>query len=159
MHILSVFAEKAVEILTKISLPAQGEIGPGLFVPHFGPTVVNGAVRIGRNCTLSQGVSIGVGGRGAARGCPVLGDRVFVGPNAVIFGAITIGDDAAIGAGAVVTKAVPARGVAVGNPAKVISEAGSFDFVVYDGMESDPLRAASQAMVEQNIGEKTARGR
>jgi len=145
LHVCAVVAQKGIEIVTNISLPAQCEIGPGLFVAHFGPTIVHGDARLGANCNLSQGVSIGIAGRGVARGCPVLGDRVFVGPNAVVFGPITIGDDAAIGAGAVVTKSVPARGVAVGNPAQVISLAGSFDFVAYDGMETDPARR--EAMV------------
>ena len=33
----------------------------------------------------------------------------------------------------------------MGNPAKVVSYEGSFDCVVYDGMESDPARIASLA--------------
>jgi len=43
-----------------------------------------------------------------------------IGANAVIIGPITIGDDVAIGAGSVVLKDVPAKHVAVGNPARII---------------------------------------
>lgn len=135
--------QKGVEILTQISLPAACEIGEGLMIGHFGPTVLNMGVKIGRHCNLAQGVTLGVAGRGEKIGCPTLGDRVYVGPNAILIGPIHIGDDVAIGAGTVVTKSLPPRAVAVGNPARIISYAGSFDFVLYDGMERDPGRLAA----------------
>ena len=43
-----------------------------------------------------------------------------VGVGAVILGEITVGDGAQIGANAVVVQSVPAGGVAVGIPAKVV---------------------------------------
>lgn len=143
LHALGTILHKATEIVTGISLPPECEIAPGLFIAHFGPTVLHGAVRIGANCNLSQGVTIGIAGRGEDRGCPTLGDRVFVAPHALIMGKISIGNDAAIGGGAIVSKSVPDRGVAIGNPAKVVSYRGSFDFVQYEGMESDPERLAA----------------
>jgi acetyltransferase-like isoleucine patch superfamily enzyme len=48
-----------------------------------------------------------------------IGRGVFVGARAIILKGVEIGDRAVIGAGAVVTKDVPARHVAVGNPARV----------------------------------------
>jgi acetyltransferase-like isoleucine patch superfamily enzyme len=48
-----------------------------------------------------------------------IGRGVFIGARAIILKGITIGDRAIIGAGAVVTKDVPARCLAVGNPARV----------------------------------------
>ena len=50
-----------------------------------------------------------------------IGRGVFVGARAIILKGVTIGDRAVIGAGAVVTKDVPARYVAVGNPARVFA--------------------------------------
>ena len=41
---------------------------------------------------------------------------------------------------AVVMSDVPPCGVAMGNPARVIGQTGSFEFVNYDGMENDPAR-------------------
>jgi len=149
INALIAFPLKALEIVTGISLPSSCEIGEGLYIGHFGPTIINGNVRIGRFCNLSQGVTIGQGGRGDKKGTPVLGDRVYVGAHAIVIGKITIGDDAAIGAGAVVTKSVPARGVVVGNPARVISHDGSFDFIRYDGMGDDPARSLSLETVKQ----------
>ena len=49
-----------------------------------------------------------------------IGNNVWVGSGAIILGGVTIGDGSVIGAGAVVTRDVPARSVAVGNPARVI---------------------------------------
>ena len=49
-----------------------------------------------------------------------IGSNVWVGSGAIILPGVTIGDDAVIGAGALVSRDVPARTVAVGNPARVI---------------------------------------
>lgn len=104
-------------------------IGPGLYLPHRGGIVVNRRCVIGANCNLSHQVTLGIANRGEHKGCPVIGDRVYIGPGAKIFGAITIGDDAAIGANAVVARDVPANAVAVGIPARVISMKGSQGYV------------------------------
>lgn len=49
----------------------------------------------------------------------VIGRGVFIGARALVLKGVSIGDRAVVGAGAVVTKDVPARHVAVGNPARV----------------------------------------
>jgi acetyltransferase-like isoleucine patch superfamily enzyme len=49
-----------------------------------------------------------------------IGDRVWIGANVTILKGVTIGNDAVVGAGSVVTKDIPAKAIAVGNPAKVI---------------------------------------
>lgn len=50
-----------------------------------------------------------------------------IGVNVTLLPGVTVGEEALIGAGAVVTKDIPARSVAVGNPARVI---GTTDEVV-----------------------------
>jgi serine O-acetyltransferase len=135
-----VLSQKFIEILTGICIPARCNIGPGLYIGHFGGIFIDSESRIGENCNIAQGVTIGKGGRGELHGVPVLGDRVHVGANAVILGNITIGNDAVIGPGAVVMNSVPPCGVAMGNPARIVGDSGSFDFVHYDGMENDPAR-------------------
>jgi serine O-acetyltransferase len=135
------------EITTGISIEPKATIGAGLFIAHFGGIIVGSDVVMGTNCNISQGVTLGVDGRGENRGSPTLGNRVFVGPGAKVLGKIMIGSDAAIGANAVVTKDVPERAVAVGVPAKVISDKGSFDAISYHGMEADAERMASLQML------------
>lgn len=110
-------------------IPVSTAIGPGLYFSHWGGIVVNGGCRIGRNCNIGHGVTIGQANRGQAKGVPTIGDRVFIGPGAKIFGGITIGSDAAIGANAVVTKDVPPAGVVVGAPCRLVSLDGSRGYI------------------------------
>jgi serine O-acetyltransferase len=144
---LALIVRKFHEVVTGICLPAECEIGPGLYIGHFGPVIVHPRARLGANCNLSQGVTLGAKQSGAKAGAPTLGDRVYVGPNAVVIGAIQIGNDVAIGAGAVVLEDVPDRGVVVGNPGRLVNRQGSFDLVRYDSMDRDPERIASLALV------------
>lgn len=97
----------------------RSQWGPGLIVYHGYGTVVHSSVRAGANCVLRQGVTIGLKSSTDQMG-PILGDGVEIGANAVIIGKISIGNFAKIGAGAVVTKDIPDRGIAVGNPARVV---------------------------------------
>jgi serine O-acetyltransferase len=145
LRVAYLIAARLVEIMTGIQLNPAARIGPGLYIGHFGGVIIGGGVVMGARCNLSQGVTLGLGGRGGRRGSPMLGDRVYVGPGAKVLGPIALGNDVAIGANAVVTRDVPDRGVAVGIPARVISRRGSFEFVRYVGMEHDAGRARSLA--------------
>jgi acetyltransferase-like isoleucine patch superfamily enzyme len=51
----------------------------------------------------------------------LIGDGAWIGAGAKVFDGVAIGDKAIVGAGAVVTRDVPAQAVAVGIPAKVVS--------------------------------------
>jgi serine O-acetyltransferase len=113
-----------------IMIPFTTEIGPGLFIGHFGCIVVHPDAVIGRNCNLSQGVTIGLSARGKREGVPTLGDNVYIAPGAKVFGAIRIGNDVAVGANAVVTRDVPDGAVVAGIPAEVISQEGSAGYVL-----------------------------
>lgn len=137
------------EMLNGISIEPRAVIGEGLYVNH-GPSIrIAGKCVLGSNCNISHEVTLGPAIRERERGAPVLGDRVFVGPGAKLFGGITLGDDVAIGANAVVTKSVPDRGVAVGIPARVVSHQGSFEFILYDRMDQDEGRRRSLALRDQ----------
>ncbi len=54
-----------------------------------------------------------------------IGDKVWIGVNAMILKGVTIGEGAVVGAGAVVTKDVPAWTIIGGNPARIIREIGA----------------------------------
>lgn len=112
-----------------IQISYLADIGPGFYIGHFGQIVVTGQSRIGSNCNISHGVTIGVSHRGPRAGAPIIGDDVYIGPGAKIIGSVRVGHSAAVGANAVVTRDVPDKGVAVGVPAKVISSAGSSGYI------------------------------
>ena len=119
-----------------ISIPYTTHIGYGFYIGHFGGIVINKNCVIGNNCNISQGVTLGQTNRGAKKGTPVIGDRVYIGPGAVVIGNIKVGNNVAIGANCVVTKDVPDNGVVVGIPRKVISYLGSVDYI--NRTEYDP---------------------
>jgi serine O-acetyltransferase len=149
---LSILLPNAVVVATNIQIPNAAEIGPGLFIAHTGYVVLSYETKIGRHCTLTQGVTIGHGGgAGRARMSPTIGDRVYIGPGAIIIGDVRVGNDALIGAGAVVVRDVPPRAVVVGNPARVVSHKGSFDMISYPDMEDDGERAASLAAMRAEL--------
>lgn len=112
-----------------ISIPFRTKIGSGFYIGHFGGVIVHPSVIIGRDCNLSQGVTLGRTNRGEQQGAPVIGDRVYIGPGVKIIGAISIGNDVAIGANSVITKSIPDNAVVVGVPGKVISMAGSEGYI------------------------------
>lgn len=144
--------------ITGIEINAGAHIGAGLMIPHDGNIVI-GPVRIGRHCTISHGVTLGQGllGAGPAHDdTPVLGDRVWVGPGAVIAGPIRVGSDAAVGANSVLLRDVPPRGVVLGVPSRLVSHKGSFTQVYYRGMDADPERLA--ALAEAQVITEADRG-
>jgi serine O-acetyltransferase len=108
-----------VETITGISISKLVEIGPGLRIHHFGPIVVHPQVRIGANCTLRHGVTIGNKVEGGP--VPVLEDDVELGAYAQVLGGIRVGRGARVGAMSVVLHDVPAGATVVGSPARVLS--------------------------------------
>lgn len=111
-------------------IPAETKIGMGFYIGHIGGIVISGKAVIGDNCNISQGVTIGFSSRGKNKGYPTIGNRVYIGPGAVIIGNITIGDDVAIGANAVVLNNISNNVVAAGIPAKEVSLNGSDGYII-----------------------------
>jgi len=126
---LVAFIQRRACIRYGVHIGFTTEIGGGLYLPHALNIVVNRRCVIGRNCNLSHGVTLGVAHRGEQAGTPAVGDNVFIGPGAVVFGRIKIGDNAAIGANSVVNKDVPPMAVVAGIPGKVTSDRGSTGYI------------------------------
>jgi len=120
--------QKAVEILTGISISPEACIGPGLYI---GPQhiIIGKDAIIGAHCTISHGATIGESGRGTRRGTPRLGDRVVIGANAVLAGKLSVGDDAVVAPNSLVIYDVSESSVMMGVPAKCFSKAGSRDII------------------------------
>ena len=58
------------------------------------------------------------------RGCPSIGNNVFIGTNSCILGNVKIGNNVVIAAGAVVVHDVPDNVTVAGVPARIIKEMG-----------------------------------
>jgi len=112
-----------------VDLPASTQVGSGLYMNHPNGIVVHSEAVIGRDCNLSQDVTLGEANRGRNAGFPTIGDGVYIGPGAKIVGAVHVGDDSAIGANCVVTHDVPPHSVVVGVPGRVISSEGAAGYV------------------------------
>lgn len=106
---------RVVSIVLGFTIPPN-TCGRGLVINHWGTIVISPQARIGNNCRINVCVNIGLKDGEA----PTLGDNVYIGPGAKLFGGITIGNNVAIGANAVVNKSFPDNVVLAGVPAKII---------------------------------------
>jgi serine O-acetyltransferase len=116
--VLYFLVSRFVRVFYDIRLHLNADIGPGLFIAHFGGMLVD-RCKLGKHCTISQSTRIHPGE--AASG-PVLGDRVWVGAHAQIIGMHTIGSGSTVSAAATVTRNIPENMLCMGNPARVVMQ-------------------------------------
>ncbi|MFT6834893.1 MAG: serine O-acetyltransferase [Francisellaceae bacterium] len=123
------FAHRRMSHKYGISIPIGTEIGAGFYIGHFGNIVVSGDAKIGKNCNISQGVTIGQANRGRFKGVPTIGDRVYMAAGSKIVGKIIVGDDCLIAANTLVSRSVDEYSVCLGVPADIVSNEGSRGYV------------------------------
>lgn len=107
------------------SIP-KNVFGAGLCLVHYGTIVVSSKAIIGENCRIHPSTSIG-----DYNGTPIIGNNVYIGPGAKLFGNIIIGNNVAVGANAVVNTDIPDNVSIGGIPAKIISNKSSIENGVY----------------------------
>lgn len=99
--------------------------GKGLCIQHIGPIIISNHAKVGEYCRIHVGVNIGADARKGDK-APKIGNRVYIGPGAKLFGEIIIADGCAVGANSVVNKSFLEPNMSIGGiPAKVLSEGGS----------------------------------
>ena len=114
----------------------EPEIGEGTWIGAFCVVDGSGGLTIGSGCDLSAGSQVYT--HSTARRCvsgrehsevdrapTTIGDRVFIGANAVVNMGVTIGDGAVVGSGAVVTRNVAPGEIVAGVPAVAIGKVES----------------------------------
>lgn len=89
--------------------------------PHLTGVVIGKTVKMGENCIILQGVTIGKKSV-EVDGQPILGNNVKIYANSVVVGNIRIGNNVVIGANSVVLKSIPNNWVVAGNPARFIKK-------------------------------------
>lgn len=109
---MSVFAQP----LPLLDISSTADIGGGLIVQHGYATII-APRKIGKNCWVNQGVTIGYTNDDD---CPTLGDNVTVYCGAKVLGNVTIGDNVSVAANACVVKDVEPNIVVGGVPARMI---------------------------------------
>jgi len=113
---------KKLSVALGFSIP-ENVFGPGLKIAHIGTIVVNAKTRVGKNCKIH--VCTNIGESGGVAGAPVIGDNVYIGPGAKIYGNIRIAGNVAIAANAAVGNSFLNEHKLIGGvPAK---EIGDFD--------------------------------
>jgi serine O-acetyltransferase len=107
-----------------IEIAVVCKIGPGLFFPHTQGTVI-GAVSIGSNAIIYQGVTLGARDLDFTYDSdhrPVVGDNVVIGAGAKILGGLVLGNNVTVGANSVLLMSVPSDVIVAGMPAKIVKE-------------------------------------
>jgi len=103
----------------KYGFQIGGKIGIGFYIGHFGTVIVSVNSKIGDNCNISPGVTIGATRRGEKAGAPEIGSRVWIGTNAILVGKIRIGNNVLIAPGSYVNFDVPDNSIVIGNPGRI----------------------------------------
>jgi serine O-acetyltransferase len=106
---------------TGIEIHPGAKIGRRFFIDHGMGVVIGETSEIGDDCLIYKGVVLGGTTLERKKRHPTLGNRVIIGSNSTVLGAITIGDGARIGSGSVVVKSVPAGATVVGVPGRVVA--------------------------------------
>ncbi len=138
--------------MTGIEIHPGAEIGENFFIDHGMGVVIGETTRIGRNCTIYQGVTLGGVSLHKGKRHPTLEDNVIVGVGAKVLGPNTIGEGSRIGAASVVISDVPPGSTVVGVPGRVVYREGQP--VSDDEKEAafehsnlpDPVESALQAL-------------
>ena len=107
------------------------------------------AARVGDDCLLYHGVTLGGTGKDHGKRHPTLGNNVMVSAGAKVLGPFKVGDNSRIAANAVVLSEIPPEATAVGVPARVVRIAGEkVDFAgqVDQIHVTDPVQKELQAL-------------
>ena len=169
---LARFISTLSRMITGIEIHPGVVIGRRLFIDHGHGVVIRETSKIGDDCTIYQGVTLG--GTSLKKGekrHPTIGDGVVIGAGAKVLGPFLVGSRAKIGSNAVVVEAVLPDTTVVGIPARVLGKnkasdkESAFDFHAYgvSGGMRDPfdekLEALSNVLQEQEIEIKALKTR
>jgi serine O-acetyltransferase len=119
--IFSKIFEYIIRIFYASDISYKASIEGGLVFSHGHDIVIGADVKIGKNCTIFNGVTLGNKNLefSAEGNQPTIGNNVIISTGAKILGPVKIGNNVIIGANSVVIYDIPSNSIAVGAPAKV----------------------------------------
>ncbi|AOZ71918.1 serine O-acetyltransferase [Boudabousia tangfeifanii] len=103
--------------LTLVDIHPAAHLGRRLFIDHATGVVIGETAKVGDDCVIFHGVTLGGVDMRKGKRHPTIGNHVMIGAGAKVLGPIYIADGARIGANAVVVKDVPECCSAIGIPA------------------------------------------
>lgn len=124
------FLYRFFSFLYKIEIPLSTKIDSGLYIGHPYCITINKNVTIGKNCNIHKGVTIGQENRGIKKGCPRIGNNVWIGINSTIVGKIEIGNDVLIAPNSYVNINIPSHSIVIGNPCKIIKRDNATEYYI-----------------------------
>lgn len=123
MRLLAKFRFHQLSLKLGMAIPPN-VFDKGFSIAHYGTIIVSKAAKVGKNCRIHEGVTIGA--TNGSDKAATIGDNVFIASGAKIIGEVTISDDVAIAANAVVVSSITESGTTWGGvPAKKISNNSS----------------------------------
>jgi serine O-acetyltransferase len=149
-YTLARFISHITRGLTGIEIHPGATIGRRLFIDHGMGVVIGETTEIKDDCLIYKGVVLGGTTLEKKKRHPTLENRVVVGSNSTVLGAITIGEGAKIGSGSVVIKDVPPGATVVGVPGRFVeSDAGKRAAIDFEhGNLPDPLSDVMRLMLQ-----------
>ena len=138
--------------LTGIEIHPGAKIGRRFFIDHGMGVVIGETTEIGDDVLMYQGAVLGGTTRKKEKRHPTLRDKVIIGADAVVLGAIEIGEAARVGSGSVVVKSVPAGATVVGVPGRIVEAKEPKVKPLIDlehGMLPDPVAEAVNILVKK----------
>ena len=121
LKFISRVVSQFMRFLTGIEIHPGARIKKGIFIDHGMGIVIGETARIGENCIMFHGVSLGGVGRYKGKRHPTIGNNVLIGAQSTLLGPIRVGDNAKIGAETVIINHnVPSNCTVVGAPGMIV---------------------------------------
>lgn len=96
---------RIISLIVGIEIYGKTEIEKGLHINHFGQIFINPKTKIGKNCLIYNGVTIGSAKYKGGKS-PIIKNNVKIGVGAKILGNIEIDNNTKISANSLITKSI-----------------------------------------------------
>lgn len=117
--------------LSELNIPLLPKLFQ-LFIFLCYSSAISYKVKIGKGTFFNHsGFNVSIVGQGPYSHAPVLKNRIYVGPGAVIQGPVIIEDNVIIAPNAVVNKSIPKNAIVAGVPARIIGWSDKLDYDIF----------------------------